>query len=130
MADEIFHLIWDVPRGKWAVKKKFIGLWRITEIQGFDADYIDLCGPAKLKITTRGWGIVNFGAVDAEIDCKMDDLDERVVRFSFEGRDEGDPIYGRGYCVVDGDQMTGRIFRHLGDEFGFKASRLPKGKNG
>lgn len=126
MADKIFHFVWDVPPGKWAVKKKFVGSWRIIELQGFDSEYVDLCGPAKVKITPRGVGHINFGAVEVEIDCKMDDLDERVIRFTFEGGDEGDPICGRGYCLVDGDQMAGRIFRHFGDEFGFKATRLSK----
>jgi hypothetical protein len=128
MAADIVHLVWEVPPGRWAVKKKFVGLWRIIELQGYDSDYVDLCGPAKLKITTRGGGQINFGAVEAEIDCKMDDLDERVLRFTFEGGDEGDQIFGRGYCLVDGDQMTGRMFRHFGDEFSFKAKRLSKDK--
>jgi hypothetical protein len=130
MHHETIHVIWEVPSAKWAVKKKFVGSWRITELQGFDADYIDLCGPAKLKISSRGTGYMSFGAVDAELDCKMDDLNERVLRFSFEGSDEGDPICGRGYCVVEGDLMTGRIFRHCSDEFGFKALRLAKDKSG
>jgi hypothetical protein len=126
MSDEIFHLIWEVPKGTWTVKKRFVGLWRITELQGYDVDYVDLCGPATLKIGTRGIGSVNFGAVDAEIDCKMDDFDERVLRFSFEGEDEGDSLTGRGYCLLDGDQIIGRMFRHMGDDFGFKAKRLAK----
>lgn len=129
MADEIFHLVWDVPPGRWAVRKKFVGSWRIIELQGFDSDYVDLCGPAKLKITPGGGGHINFGAVEAEFDCKMDDLDERVIRSTFEGGDEGDSICGRGYCLVDGDQMIGRMFRHFGDEFGFKAKRLSKEQN-
>ena len=126
MADKLLHLVWKVPDGKWTVKKKFVGQWRITGLQGFDSDYIDLCGPAKMKISTRGTGWMNFGAVETELDCKMDDLDERVLRFSFEGADEGDPIGGRGYCLVDGDEMTGRLFRHHGDEFGFRARRSAK----
>ena len=127
MADEPFHhLAWEVPAGKWAVKKKFVGRWRITELQGFDSDYVNLCGPAQIRISTRGTGRMNYGAVDAELDCKMDDLDARVLRFSFEGGDEGDPICGRGYCQVDGEVMTGRIFRHGSDECGFRARRQPK----
>jgi hypothetical protein len=126
MTDKIFHVVWEVPSGKWTVKKKFVGQWRVTELQGFDADYINLCGPAKVRISTRGTGRMNFGAVEVELDCKMDDLDERVLRFSFEGADEGDPIGGRGYCLVDGDVMTGRLFRHHGDEFGFRAKRAAK----
>jgi hypothetical protein len=65
MTDDIFHLVWEVPPGRWAVKKKFVGSWRIAELQGYDSDYVDLCGPAKLKITTRGGGHINFGAVEA-----------------------------------------------------------------
>lgn len=130
MSNDVFHLTWVVPPAKWAVKKAFVGSWRITELQGFDPDYIDLCGPGLLTISARGPGRMNFGAVDAELDCKTDDLDERVLRFSFEGGDEGDPICGRGYCMVAGDAMTGRIFRHGSDEFGFKASRLAKKKKG
>lgn len=119
----IHHLHWEVPAGKWTVRKKFVGQWRVTELQGFDSDYVDLCGPAKMKLSTRGTGRMNFGAVEVELDCKMDERDERVLHFSFEGADEGDPISGRGYCLVEGNEMTGRVFRHFGDEFGFKAER-------
>lgn len=126
MTGEILRWVGEVPPGRGAVRQKFTGSWRITGLQGYEADYIDLCGPAKLKISRRGGGRMSFGAVEAELDCKMDDRDERVLRFTFEGGDEGDPICGRGYCLVDGDQMAGRMFRHFGDEFGFKAGRLAK----
>lgn len=128
MTDDAFNFVWQVPSGKWTVKKPFVGSWRITELQGFDAEYVDLCGPAKIKVSTRGTGGMNFGAVDVELDCKMDELNERVLHFSFEGGDEGDPICGRGFCLVDGDEMVGRLFRHGGDEFGFKAKKTPKDK--
>jgi hypothetical protein len=128
MPGEISHLVWKPTSGKWSVKKKFVGWWRITALEGYNADYVDLCGPAMLSISSRGTGQMNFGAAEAELDGKMDDLDERVVRFSFEGGDEGDPMCGRGYCIVDEDEMTGRLFRHLGDTFGFKAKRLAKGE--
>lgn len=130
MPDETFHdLLWAVPPGKWTVRKHFVGQWRVTELQGFDSDYVDLCGPAKVKISTRGTGRMNFGAVEVELDCKMDERDERVLHFTFEGADEGDPISGRGYGLVEGNEMIGRMFRHFGDEFGFKAKRIGKGVN-
>jgi hypothetical protein len=127
MSNKIF--VWHVPPGKWTVKKKFVGQWRVTELQGFDAEYVDLCGPAKLHVSTRGIGRMNFGAVDIELDCKMDDRDENMLQFSFEGGDEGDAICGRGYCLVEGDDMVGRLFRHGSDDFGFRAKRVVKGKN-
>jgi hypothetical protein len=130
MAVNFTSFIWNMPPGKWAVKKTFVGKWRITELQDYDADYVDMCGPAMLTIGSRGSGRINFGASEAEIDCRMDDFDERVVRFSFEGSDEGDPICGHGYCLVAGDELHGRIFRHLSDTFGFKARRIPKEERG
>jgi hypothetical protein len=123
---KIPHLISSALPGKWAVRKKFVGEWRITELEGFDAEYVDLCGPAIIKISPGGIGRMNFGAVEIELDCKMDDLNEQVLRFSFDGGDEGDPICGRGYCLNENHEMTGRIFRHCGDEIAFKALKVAK----
>lgn len=114
------------PSSKWTVKKKFVGSWRIIELQGYDDEYIDLCGPGIVRIFSRGGGRMAFGAVDAELDCKLDHWSKEVVHFTFEGGDEGDPICGRGYCTVDGDQMVGHLFWHLGDDVGFKAKRTSK----
>jgi hypothetical protein len=126
MAAKIPHFVWKIPPGKWAVKKKFVGAWRIIELEGFDTEYVDLCGPAIIKISSGGIGRMNFGAVEMELDCKMDDLNEEVVRFSFEGSDEGDPTCGHGYFLNENHTMTGRIFRHCGDEISFKAQRMAK----
>ena len=127
-ADKAILFTWEVLPGKWTVKKKFVGQWRITELKDFDTDYADLCGPANVEIDTRGTGSMNFGAVEMELDCKMDDQNERVLCFTFEGADEGDPISGRGYCLVDNDDMIGRMYRHFGDKFDFKARRMTKDK--
>lgn len=43
--------------------------------------------------------------------------------FSWSGFDENDPMSGRGWLRVDGDQAEGRIFIHLGDDSGLKAVR-------
>jgi hypothetical protein len=127
MADNVSHFAWEVPPGKWAVKKKFIGEWRITVLAGFDSEYLDLCGTAIIKISPGGIGRMNFGAVEIELDCKMDDLNEQILRFSFEGVDEGDPICGRGYCLNENREIRGRIFHHCGDEIDFKAQKIEKG---
>jgi hypothetical protein len=126
MTGKISHFAWKVPSGKWAVKKKFAGEWRIIELEGFDTGYVDLCGPATIKISSGGIGRMSFGAAAIALDCKMDDLNEQVVRFSFEGSDEGDPIRGRGYCLNENHTMTRRIFRHCGDEISLEAQRMAK----
>jgi hypothetical protein len=126
MADKTSLFVWKAPTGKWVVKKQFVGEWRITELVGFDAEYVDLCGPAKIKISPGGIGRMNFGAVEIELDCVMDHLNEQALRFSFEGGDEGDPISGHGYCLNTNQEMTGRIYRHCGDETGFRARKMNK----
>jgi hypothetical protein len=126
MADKIVHFVRKVPSGKWAVRKEFVGKWRIAELEGFDTEYADLCGPAIIKISPGGIGRMNFGAVEIELDCKMDDLNKQVLRFSFEGGDEEDPVCGHGYCLNENHEMTGRIFRHCGDEISFKAQRMAR----
>jgi hypothetical protein len=110
MTAYLTSFIWNMPPGKWTVKKAFVGKWRITELQDYDADYVDMCGPAMVTIGSRGSGRISFGASEAEIDCRMDDFDERVIRFSFEGSDEGDPICGHGYCLSGGE---GVVFCHF-----------------
>jgi len=129
MSGNILHFVRKTRSGMWAVKKRFVGEWRITGLAGFDAEYVDLCGPAVIKVSPRGIGRMNFGAVEIELDCKMDDLDEQVLRFSFEGADEGDPICGRGYCLTANHQMTGRIFLHCGDEIDFTAGKMAKNES-
>ncbi len=126
MADKIPHFVSKVTTAKWAVRRKFVGEWSITQLEGFDSEYVNLCGPAVIKISPGGIGEMNFGAVEMVLDCKMDDLNEQVLRFSFEGGDEGNPISGRGYSLGEDREITGRIFLHCGDEFGFKAKKRAK----
>ena len=48
------------------------------------------------------------------------------VEFSFEEHDEMDPAQGRGWAVLDGDEIDGMIFFHQGDESRFKARRAKR----
>jgi hypothetical protein len=48
------------------------------------------------------------------------------VEFSFEGHDEMDPAQGRGWAVLDGEEIDGMIFFHGGDESAFKARRAKR----
>jgi hypothetical protein len=58
-------------------------------------------------------------------------LDYRVVvrdglpgiEFSFHGFDEGDEVIGRGWAVMEGEQLRGRLFFHQGDDSAFVAER-------
>jgi hypothetical protein len=46
-----------------------------------------------------------------------------VHSLSWEGGDDGDPMTGRGWAVVDGEVLCGHIFLHCGDDSAFTATR-------
>jgi len=45
-----------------------IGKWRITEMDLWDADYIDMLGPGHIQFDRAG-GEMKFGAVQIGLDC-------------------------------------------------------------
>jgi hypothetical protein len=111
------------------VKTQFIGTWFISEMESWDVDYINLVGPGHLAIDPKGVGSVRFGAVDADLDWRIEDIRSgQKLQFTFKGFDEGDPVSGRGWATISGPEMIGRICFHDGDESGFKANREKKPK--
>jgi hypothetical protein len=55
---------------------------------------------------------------------------EAAVEWSWEGGDgaDGTPLTGRGWAKLEGDELHGMIFIHLGDESGFVATRAKERK--
>jgi hypothetical protein len=88
------------------------------------AEDLDLLGPARLTLERDGLGDMRFLAIEAGLDYRVVQRDGRPgVEFSFDGSDEGDRISGRGWAVLEGDHLQGRIFLHHGDDSGFTAQR-------
>lgn len=111
------------------MKPQHIGTWHITQMEAWDADYINLAGPGYLRIDREGGGFMQFGAVEAALDCRAEEIgNTHRLEFSFQGSDEGDPISGRGWAAVSGSEMTGRIYFHRGEESGFTAIKENQGK--
>ncbi len=103
----------------------FIGHWRITEMESWDADYFDMEVPAHITIRKDLTGEFQFGLVQGELDGRVEPSGEAMrFEFSWSGFDENDPMAGRGWLQVIGDQAEGRIFIHLGDDSGLKAERM------
>lgn len=72
---------------------------------------------------------MSFVAIDAGLDYRVVQRDGRpAVEFSFEGSDEGDRISGRGWAVLEGDELQGRVFIHHGDDSSFAARRADEGR--
>jgi hypothetical protein len=106
------------------IKSEYVGKWRIIEMSEWDQDFIDLAAPGHLTIKTDGTGAFAFGAVEAEIDCRIEKIgDGERLGFSFAGSDEGDEVSGRGWAAVSGRSMEGWFVFHLGDESTFRARK-------
>ncbi|MBL9087411.1 MAG: hypothetical protein JNM10_09730 [Planctomycetia bacterium] len=102
----------------------FVGRWRIESMELWDRDAFDLLGPAHFTFEEDGLGTFRFIAVEGQIDCRFGSRDEKaLVEFSWGGHDEADMASGRGWAVLDGDVLKGRIYIHLGDDSAFTAAR-------
>lgn len=99
------------------------GRWRITEMDMWDGEAIDLVQPGFIEFTGDGHGKLGFIAVEGELDCRNVARDGSPgVEFSWRGHDEYDPASGRGWAALNPDSsLNGHISFHLGDESGFRA---------
>jgi hypothetical protein len=102
------------------VKPQYLGTWRITEMEVWEAAYVNLAGPGQFRINRDGSGFMQFGVVKAALDCRMEQIGpiERL-EFTFQGVDEEEAISGRGWLTVSGEAMTGQICFHRGENSGF-----------
>ena len=102
---------------------KFIGDWKITEMEQWDEDYIDLEEPGYFRFGKDDMGQFVFGTVNGFIDCRYDNnKDPKRVEFSWEGTSEYDPVCGRGWFeLTPKGALHGELFIHNGDESWVKA---------
>lgn len=122
-----------MAKKKSTAKSPFPGRWHIVSMTEWDEDYINEEVQAFIELEPDGLGSFQFGYVQGQIDWRTTNRDgQPAVEFSWEGGDsaDGTPLTGRGWAVLDGDELSGMIFIHLGDESGFVAKRAdgPKRK--
>lgn len=105
-------------------EKRVVGTWRITSMEVWDADYFGMEVQAHITIRDDLTGEFQFGLVQGDLDARVS-MTEGAARleFSWSGTDENDPMSGRGWMEVTGDQARGRIVIHLGDDSAFAAVR-------
>ena len=60
----------------------FVGHWRITEMEEWDADYFDMEAPAHITIRKDLTGEFQFGLVRGELDGRVASV-EGLPRFEF-----------------------------------------------
>ena len=98
------------------------GRWRITHMDLWDREAIDLLGPAFVEFEGDG-GHFRFIAVDGSMSCEHGQRRGRPhVEFTWEGNDECDPASGRGWATLCKDgAIAGHIYIHDADDSGFTA---------
>jgi hypothetical protein len=99
------------------------GRWRITEMELWDQEAMDLVEPAFIEFGEDETGNFGFIAVRGWMDCRDAPRDGRPgVEFSWEGNDDCDPACGRGWAALKADgSLHGHIYFHLGDDSDFHA---------
>jgi hypothetical protein len=114
-----------------ATKNSFAGRWRIVSMSAWDQDFIDEEEEGFFEFDDRGWGKFHFGYVHGRMDCRLTCREgEPAVEWTWDGNDEMDPAQGRGWALVEGDELHGMIFFHGGDDSEFMAKKVkgPKRK--
>ena len=102
--------------------KVFTGKWRISKMELWAQDYVELETPGYIRIKADGTGMFQFGLVSGEIDGRVELCDDQPrFEFSWDGQDESIPTNGRGWAVIENGKMSGRIFIHRGDNSSFLA---------
>ncbi len=108
-------------------KNEFEGYWRITWMDQWDQEYVDEEVEGFIEFDPKGLGSFQFDYVQGQIDYRPTTRDGKpAVEFSWEGGDgaDGTPLTGRGWVVLDSDQIQGLICIHLGDESEFRATKV------
>jgi hypothetical protein len=109
----------------------FTGRRRIVSMSAWEDDYLDEEVQAFIEFEEKGSGSFQFGHVQGLMDWRLTKREGKpAVEFSWEGGDgaDGTPLRGRGWAILEGDELQGMIFIHQGDESGFVAKRAKERK--
>ena len=107
-------------------KSPLLGRWHIVSMSMWDEEYLDEEVQAFIEFDDKGGGSFQFGYVQGQMDCRMSDREGKLaVEFSWEGGDgaDGTPLTGRGWAILEEDELHGMIYIHQGDESDFEAER-------
>ena len=114
---------------KGTAQDPFTGRWQIVSMSAWDEDYLHAEVPAYIEFEENGKGNLQFGYVQGQMDCRTTSREGKpAVEFSWEGGDgaDGSPLTGRGWAMLDGDELNGMICIHLGDDSEFVAKKAGK----
>lgn len=93
-----------------------VGRWRIVDMDLWHQDAVDLVDPGFIEFATGSMGSLGFIAIQAGMDWRKAPRDGRPgVEFTWEGFDDGAPVRGRGWAMLDAEgSLRGHLYVHLG----------------
>src|SRR5215203_987090 len=100
----------------------FHGRWHIVSMSMWDEDYLNEEVQAFIEFDDKGGGSFQFGYVRGILDDREGQRDgQPAVEFSWEGGDgaDGTPLTGRGWAVLQGEELSGEFCIHDGDDSEF-----------
>lgn len=96
----------------------FKGRWKITWMEQWDQEFVNLCGAGHITIDEKGNGEFQFGAVQGSFQIA---LGQSYFNSEWDGCDEMDEASGDIYGTLEGDELQGDISFYRGDESEFRA---------
>jgi hypothetical protein len=101
-----------------------VGRWLIESMTEWEREFIDEMVRGYFEFDARDSGSFQFGCVEGQIDYRLGERDGKpAVEFSWEGHDESEAILGRGWLVLEDDELKGMVYMHFGDESGIVLKR-------
>ena len=105
----------------------FTGRWRIVSMSAWEDDYLNEEVQVFIEFEENATGHFQFGLVSGNIDSLETQRDGKAaVEWSLESMAEMDECSGRGWAVLENDNLQGMIFIHGSDNSGFVAKRAKK----
>jgi hypothetical protein len=103
----------------------FFGRWRITSMEKWEEDYINMEVKAFIEIAKGKTGEFQFGLVRGSIDWELAEGPRgKRLDFTWEGMDEMDECSGSGWIELRSSSLLdGHIKFHRGDASDFQARR-------
>ena len=115
--------------GKSKPKNWAVGRWLIESMTEWEREFIDEMVRGYFEFDKQDSGSFQFGCVEGQIDYRLGEREGKpAVEFSWEGHDEFEATLGRGWLVLEGDELKGMVYTHFGDESGIVLKREPEKK--
>jgi hypothetical protein len=105
----------------------FQGIWMIQHMDQWDVEEEVEGFKPFIEFEDGNVGQFQFGYVVGQIDYRLTQRDGHLaVEFTWDGNDDLDHVFGRGWAAIKDDAIIGEIFFHQGDESEFKALKQRK----